>query len=292
MSQSQGTYFSSRSSHSFERFSSDGNASFLESKLEYIARPFQIYMSITGDTAAPDYIGPIQNHQKNVFIESFISHYRLSLSYQLSQRENNYTIKKQTEDLTFQPDNFLKVGAQGKFVGKAEDIKEYIEEAYNLLFGQNFPDDIKISLLDEKEFRKIAPAQGVVGLSINRRKQGLLSEIFILQGSIGKVLLTVGHELGHVLTSTLDHSLDEEAKAYAFSLQWIDLIKEWNIAGLKEAIITETPAENGLHNRAYYFIRELMQQGKLAWEIYLNLTKKEISLATGNYCLISSKILN
>ncbi|MBI2151230.1 hypothetical protein HYU21_00710 [Candidatus Woesearchaeota archaeon] len=269
--------FSSNYSYSSRHLNGQDIVSFNNSKLEYIVQPFQTYISIASDTATPtNYIIPILNHQKMIFSGSFSS------SYQLSQRENNYALKKQTEDLIFQPDNFLKVGAGGKFVGQAEEIKEYIEEAYNLLFGKSFPEDIKISLLEENEFKKISPHSSVVGLSINRRQQGLLSEIFVIQGTIGKVLLTVGHELGHVLTSTLDHSLDEEAKAYAFSLQWIDLIKEWNIAGLREAIITETPAENGLHNKAYYFIQRLIKQGKLAWEVYLKIIRKEISLVTEN----------
>ena len=52
-------------------------------------------------------------------------------------------------------------------------------------------------------------------------------------------MLTIGHELGHVLTKTLSRHHDEEAKAYAFSLVWIDAIKKNNIANLSGAIITE-----------------------------------------------------
>src|SRR3989338_4089818 len=98
------------------------------------------------------------------------------------------------------------------------------------MINEPFPVDIVLSVLDEKQFRAIAPHPGTVGLSINRKPHGLLSEIFVLNGSLGRVLLTIGHELGHALSLPLSSPHDEEAKAYAFSLAWMNVIKEHNIA--------------------------------------------------------------
>lgn len=193
-----------------------------------------------------------------------------------------YELFKPQREYLFQPEDFLKPGKEGRFVGKAEEIKEFVEGAFERLMGQPFPNDVKISLLDEKRFRKLAPRPGTQGLSINRSKHNLLSEIFVLSGSLARVMLTLGHELGHVLTPTLDSAQDEEAKAYAFSLEWMRVIKEHNIANLAEAIIFDTPAQNGLHNVAFDFVHRLIKQGKRAWEVYLGLVRNLFSVR-GNH---------
>ncbi len=163
-------------------------------------------------------------------------------------------------------------------MGKAEEIQEFVEQAFGKIFHAPFPENIKLSVLSEKEFRLLAPHPGTIGLSINRGKYGLLSEIFILNDTLGRVMLTLGHELGHVLTETLGDGKDEEAKAYAFSLEWMNVIKENNIAGLGDAIITENPAHNGLHDVGFAFVQEMLQKGKKAWEVYKDLVKGALSL--------------
>lgn len=198
-----------------------------------------------------------------------VSYQSSSLGYSLFQSQQNYE---------FIPDDFLKPGNWGMFVGEAEEIKKFVEEAFELMFHETFPKDIKVSVLNEKDFHKLALHPGTIGLSINRRKQGLISEIFVKNDFLARVLLTFGHELGHVLTSTLEHAQDEEAKAYAFSLAWMRIIKEHNIAGLKGVIVTERPAENGLHNVAFNFVEDLQKRGKGWWEIYQELVGKEVSM--------------
>lgn len=197
-----------------------------------------------------------------------LSYKNSSLTYHLFQSQINYN---------FIPDNFLKPGNWGMFVGKAEEIREHIEQAFELMFHEEFPKDVKVSVLDEEQFHKLAPHPGTLGLSINRRKQGLMSEIFVRNDFLARVLLTVGHEFGHVLTETLDNSHDEEAKAYAFSLAWMKVIKENDIAGLKSTIVTENPADNGLHNVAFFFVEKMMKGGKRVWEIYQELIHKNLS---------------
>lgn len=167
------------------------------------------------------------------------------------------------------------------FVGKAEEIREHIEQAFELMFHEAFPKDVKVSVLDEEKFRKLAPHPGTIGLSINRRTQGLMSEIFVKNDFLARVLLTVGHELGHVLTEQLTNAQDEEAKAYAFSLAWMRVIKENDIAGLKDAIVTERPAENGVHNIAFFFVEKLMNRGKRVWDIYGALISRKLSCVAG-----------
>ncbi len=180
----------------------------------------------------------------------------------------------------FQPSEFLKPGKEGKFIGQAQEIKEYVMDAFEKIFQAPFPNNICISICNEKEFRKIAPHPGTIGLSINRGKEGLISEIFVLNDTLARVMLTLGHELGHVLTHTLANPHDEEAKAYAFSLVWMRAIKEHNIAGLAQAIVTERPAENGLHNVAFGFVERLSRQGAEFYVIYTELIQRTISIAS------------
>lgn len=200
-------------------------------------------------------------------------------SHAYMPKSSSYNIFTPHLEYHFQPDHFLKPGKQGIFVGKAEEIREFVEEAFEKIFHLSFPGDVKLSICSAQEFRKIAPSLNTVGVSFNRKKYGLLSEIFILNDSVGRVMLTIGHELGHVLTSTLENSHDEEAKAFAFSLAWMKIIQEHNIANLHDAIILEQPAHNGLHNVAFSFVL-LQQQEKEVWEIYLKLIRKEISVSS------------
>ena len=174
----------------------------------------------------------------------------------------------------FTPDAFLLPGKEGIFVGDAEEIRPFVEETFQTIFNQPFPRNIKISLLNADDFRKIAPHPGTIGLSLNRTKQGLLSEIFVLQGSLARVMLTLGHELGHVLTETLPDAHDEEAKAYAFSLAWMNTIRKHNIAHLENSFVTESPALNGLHNIAFAFIQQKLNAGHETWNLYLDLIHK------------------
>ncbi len=191
-----------------------------------------------------------------------------------------YTIFHPQTEYHFMPEQFLKPGKEGIFVGEAAQLRPFVEETFQKLFQQPFPVDIKISICNQKQFRTLAPHPSTIGLSINRRQQGLLSEIFVLNDSLARVMLTVGHELGHVLTSTLEDKHDEEAKAYAFSLAWMKSIREHNIAGLGNSFITENPAENGLHNVAFRFVEKLLQQGRKAWEVYLELIGGRVSFVS------------
>ena len=219
----------------------------------------------------------------DLFVPSITS---MSMVYSAGSQQSYQTFQPSYEmmftpkpEYHFQPDNFLKPGKGSKFIGKAEEIREEVEETFNKIFQRRVPEDIKISILNESEFRKIAPSPGVVGLSINRSRQGLLSEIFVLNDSLARVMLTLGHELGHVLTPTVESSHDEEAKAYAFSFLWMKVIKENNIANLGDAIILENPAHNGLHDIAFNFVSKMLRDKEVE-EVYEGLVSGGLTLGT------------
>lgn len=202
-----------------------------------------------------------------------LSHGGGSGSSSYNSSSGQYSLQIVQPEYHFDPALFLRPGKEGGFVGKAEEVREFVETAFEKIFQASFPNDIKISILPAEEFRKLAPQPGVIGLSLNRKKEGLLNEVFILNDSLARVMLTIGHELGHVLTETLANPHDEEAKAYAFSLEWMSIIKKNDIAGLGDAFVTERPAENGLHNVAFSFVEKMLLAGKQAWNVYLELIK-------------------
>ncbi len=207
---------------------------------------------------------------------------RYSYSSKFHSYSHNQTqyihLNKTHQEYHFKPDTFLKPGKHSIFVGDAQQIRPFVEETFSHLFNTSLPENIKISICNEQEFRTLAPHPSTIGLSLNRGQQDLLSEIFVLNDTLPRVLLTLGHELGHVLTQTLPNAHNEEAKAYAFSLAWMNVIKEHNIANLADCIITESPATNGLHDIAFNFITTLLNTGKPAWNIYRELILQKITI--------------
>jgi len=288
MSQSYGSV--PRFSSSYSTSSSYSSPS--SSPLEYIAHSAVSYSSDNQNSSLYFNMSstpkmPTYSHFLPLLFPTSSSHNSPTASrYSYSPKLHSYS-KNQTQYLHnpqthreyhFQPDNFLKPGKHSIFVGDAEQIRPFVEETFSHLFHKSLPENIKISVCNETEFRKIAPHHSTIGLSINRGQQGLLSEIFVLNDTLPRVLLTLGHELGHVLTKTLPNAHNEEAKAYAFSLAWMDVIKQHNIANLADCIITESPAQNGLHNIAFNFITSLLHTGKDAWNVYTELITQTITI--------------
>ena len=97
------------------------------------------------------------------------------------------------------------------------------------------------------------------------------------EDQLARLMLTIGHEIGHVNALPLGNAVDEEAKAFAFSMDWMNAVRQNNIGGLYEAI-SPNPAKNGLHNRAFDFVMRLIEQGMKAVEVYLGLVKGDISI--------------
>src|SRR3989338_635138 len=214
-----------------------------QNRLEYLTSHTPSYTSSTQPfysiVAIPTYSDRmfIPAQERISYSSSTLIHSPALHPYSHTRAGYHFTVP--TPEYHFVPDNFLKPGKEGIFVGKAEEVREFVEENFEKIFAQHFPGNIKMSILNQEEFRKIAPSHNTIGLSLNRGNEGLLSEIFILNDSLARVMLTIGHELGHVLSKTLPNPHDEEAKAYAFSLLWMKIIQEHNIANLSESFVTE-----------------------------------------------------
>ena len=211
------------------------------------------------------------------YLSNVISHYeanpkavrsKLSSLDIMSKGANSNLVHIETD---FHPAEFIRPRKGGIFVSGAETIQKEIIYTFEKLMGEEFPSDIKISVLKNIEFRKICPQPGVVGVSYNRRGLGLVSEIFVLEGNLASVMLTIGHEIGHVLTKTLQNPALEEAKAYSFSFAWMEVIRENNIAGLGKSFVTSLPAANGIHDKGYFLVQKKIDFGTHPFSVYRDL---------------------
>jgi len=179
----------------------------------------------------------------------------------------------------FNPSSFLsdkRVPVQ--FVGSAGEIRDLITEAFMKTTGMYFPPDITVRVCDEKTMKKFNRnwMPNINGFCFNRKGRGI-SEVFVLKGELDRVMLTIGHEIGHCLSRCLEDPKAEEAKAFAFSIAWAKKIKEFNIGNLAMNI-KMNPEINGLHDVALGFVLRMMKKGEGALDIYRKLVIKELSM--------------
>ncbi len=177
----------------------------------------------------------------------------------------------------FDPESFLDTyRLPTKFIGKAQEIQNLVEECFEKTLGNKIPDNILIRICDNKELKTIHETfggkwvQGIVGFAINRNKNNRINEIFIKEDSLDKVMVTIGHEIGHILGRSL-LGKKEEAKAFAFELAWLDTIREHNIGGIGKNIIQINPANNGFHDLAFDFVINLVRNGQRAIDVFKDL---------------------
>lgn len=186
----------------------------------------------------------------------------------------------------FKPESFLSNKRHPvQFIGDAAEISSMISEAFTKTTGIYFPADIVIRVCSEEQMKEANKEwqPNVAGFCFNRKGFGI-SEIFVLRGDMDRVMLTIGHEIGHCLSMPLQDAKDEEAKAFAFSIAWALKIKEANIGGLAMNI-DMNPAKNGIHDTALSFVAGMISKGEEALDIYRKLAKKEISME--DVCLAS-----
>ncbi|MBN1544325.1 hypothetical protein JW898_02580 [Candidatus Woesearchaeota archaeon] len=165
-----------------------------------------------------------------------------------------------------------------QFVESAEEIEGIVRETFEKLTGQEFPDDIVVRVLAEEEMKRAHKANGgkwspgIMGFALNRAPYP--SAIFVRKNHLDALMLTVGHELGHVLSERLPNELDEEAKAFAFELAWTKCIIKNDIGGLAANFNADfMPAANGLHDRAFAFVQSLVRKGKEALKVFWEIAK-------------------
>ncbi len=240
-----------------------------------------------GASSAQQAYLPQEQMYAHASIDSIVSHASMEKTaqsiahYTPSSARGSYLTNTPVNDY-FIADTFLKPGSTAKFVGDAAEIKEFVEEAFLATTGEELPNDIEISVLNDTAFKQAHVAHngvwndGIQGFSLNTNGRGV-NRIFVRANPIDRLMLTVGHEIGHVLTPSLGNPHDEEAKAFAFSLAWMNTIREKNIAGIGNNILPE-PAENGLHDKAFSFVQRIIENGTKAWDAFLQLARGALTI--------------
>lgn len=191
----------------------------------------------------------------------------------------------------FSPSIFLRDDRpQSQFIGKVEEIKHYIQEAFKATTGKELPEDISIIVVNQEELKQRHElcngtwSPGIQGISINRKGFGQ-SLIVVKENDLDILMMTIGHEIGHVLNFQLNNRLNEEAKAFAFEMAWVKSIFENNIAGLRNSIDPDPkPARNGLHDVAFAFVKRMLLLGKDAFDVFRGLLKGEFSVGEVAQC--------
>ena len=188
----------------------------------------------------------------------------------------------------FTPEFFLEPSRpKAKFIDDSETVMDIVEEVFELMMKEKIPDNITIQILAFEEFRDIHSSfgswsNGILGFSINDKAK----KIFVREMELDALLLVLGHEIGHVLTETLVNKHDEEAKAFAFSIEWARTIKTHNIGNLGSSISNElnfSPARNALHDVAFQFVRLMLNKGRKVMQLHDDLVKGYVSVFGGIY---------
>lgn len=186
------------------------------------------------------------------------------------------------EEHPFAPEIFLSSSRpKTAFIDDENQIRNAIEETFELMMKEKLPENISINILPLDDFKIIHSnfgrwISGILGFSINGKEK----KIFVRENHLDALMLVIGHEIGHVLTASLPNKHDEEAKAFAFSIEWARTIKTHNIANLGLNIKDEfdfNPARNGLHDVAFEFVDFMLKKGRKAIELHDDLVKRYVS---------------
>ena len=209
-------------------------------------------------------------------------YFRKNYSNNYNKIQQNYSISSAINH-SFTPEIFLAPSrAKARFIDDNNEARRIAEETFELMTNGKLPNNISINILPFDEFKILHSrfgswSNGILGFSIN----GDNKKIFVRENNLDALMLVIGHEIGHVLTDTLPNKHDEEAKAFAFSIEWAKTIKKHNIVDLGLSIKDEIdfqPAKNGLHDVAFEFVDFMVKRGRKALELHADLVRKYVSV--------------
>ncbi len=147
-----------------------------------------------------------------------------------------------------------KDGTVERKVNDFSEVKPIVEEAFISLTGRELPGwSIRVLPpegwfdLQNQLFGTFNP--GLLGFALREGK------VYALGRSKADTVSVIGHELGHLLTDGKHDPVTEEAKAFAFARAWNSEIRRKDIGGLRYGFVNFSPAQNGVHDTAYDFIR-------------------------------------
>jgi hypothetical protein len=187
----------------------------------------------------------------------------------------------------FAPEIFLKpIRPLTQFINTTEQVQSLIGETFKLMLGKKMSKKIIIRVCNTDELKQIHSRFGawhdsIQGFALNPKNKKDLKEIFVKNGHLDSLMLTIGHEIGHVYTNCLSNNHDEEAKAFSFSIEWAKTVKKHNIGNLSDSIkdgLDFNPARNGLHDIAFFFVKHFVNKGLNPMRVHWDLVKGYVSL--------------
>jgi len=183
-----------------------------------------------------------------------------------------------------EPELFLEPDAPAlAVVQEASILMPLVEQTFQELTDEQLPKNIRVSIVDELTLRTIHASTGskwstgIQGFSLNKHGTGV-SEIYVKHAPLDNIMLTIGHELGHVISPTLSNPVEEEAKAFAFSIAWVKTIRANNIGNIAGSF-RENPAQNGIHDTGFAWATKLIKQGKTAAQAFMNIVCRNVRLS-------------
>lgn len=209
--------------------------------------------------------------------ESYYTRRIYSNTYDFQQQNSLYALHSSIPEIFLNP-----LRPKTRFIDDIGEIKAFVQEIFESMIKEKMPSSISINILPFEDFKIIhsqfgAWSNGILGFSLNGNEK----QIFARENRLDVLLIVIGHEMGHILTETLPNKLDEEAKAFAFTLGWAETIKKHNIAGLSSSIQNEfnfQPAKNGLHDAAFEFANLMVRKGRNALELFNDLSRSYTSI--------------
>ncbi len=162
-------------------------------------------------------------------------------------------------------------------ISTTEAVMPFVEQAFMALTHKEFPKSISLHVVDALTLRTLYLhgggkwSAGIRGFSLNKWNKGI-SNLFVQEAPLDQLMLTIGHEIGHVLSPTLADPATEEAKAFAFSFAWVQAIRENNI-GWIAGNFTENPAINGIHDVGFGKVKSLLNIGLSAVQVFVDIAK-------------------
>ncbi len=272
-----GTYARASPSYAQRSFGYQEQSTYRASPLEQVLSPMYQGNSVSALEAR------IQNHASASTIP--MREYSSS-QFNYAQSLESYLTPRQTTNYQHVDQFLIPYRPQTQFIAQAAEVETYVREAFALMTGEELPKDILISVVPKHELKRLhelnsggAWSEGIQGFALNNRSGKGIKQIFVKENDLDRLMLVLGHELGHAFTPLLGNAHDEEAKAFAFERAWMKILVKHNIANLKHNIrLDARPAENGLHNVAYAFVERLLKEGHDAFELYWLLVERRLSI--------------
>lgn len=246
----------------------------LSMSTDYFIKPMSL------NNLTDEYFKPISNSYTHNSFKTIYKKGNEIKEDDFSYKENEIISNTNVEDLFIIPTKEKNT----TFVNMSSQIIDEVQRAIKIITDDFLPKDLEIKICNKvniiEAFRKYNPNElytdSIRGFALNSNDK---KEIYVVEDIIQKLIITLGHEIGHIMTPKRINTVTEEAKAYAFQLVFLKTVIDNNILNLRNKITLEhigKPAINGIHNVAFSWINSFLMDGYTSKEIYEQIISGEL----------------